>query len=87
MVKVTGSVSALSRPPPSQVTAVLIGTPVLACSSPSPAPAEPTPNRNATVEAKLAQERAVEATVQVKVSPTLMTTAGRLPSAGLAFIH
>ena len=39
------------------------------------------------VKAKLAQERAVDATVQVKVSPTLMTTAGRLPSAGLAFIH
>ena len=87
MVKVTGSVSALSRPPPSQVTAVLIGILVLACSSAAPATAKPTPNIDATVEAKLAQKRAVEATVQVKVSPTLMTTAGRLPSAGLAFIH
>ena len=69
------------------VLAVLIGTLVLACSSTGPAPAEPTPNIDATVEARVAQERAVEATVPVKVSPTLMTTAGRLPSAGLAFIH
>ncbi len=69
------------------VLAVLFGTLVLACSTVTPVPAEPTPNIDATVEAKLAQKRAVEATVQVKVSPTLMTTAGRLPSAGLAFIH
>jgi len=69
------------------VLAVMIGTLILACSSAAPAPAKPTPNIDATVEAKLAQERAVEATVQVKVSPTLMTTAGRLPSAVLAFIH
>ena len=67
--------------------AAVFGSLVLACSSASPAPAEPTPNRNATVEAKLAQERAVGATVQVKMSATLMTAAGRLPSAGLAFIH
>ena len=69
------------------VLAVLIGILVLACSTAAAAPVEPTPNIDATVEAKLAQKRAVEATVQVKVSPTLMTTAGRLPSAGLAFIH
>ena len=69
------------------VLAVLSGILVLACSTAAPSPAEPTPNIDATVEAKLAQERAVEATVQVKVSPTLMTTAGRLPSAVLAFIH
>ena len=69
------------------VLAVLIGILVLACSSAAPVPVEPTPNIDATVEAKLAQKRAVEATVQVKVSPTLMTTAGRLPSAVLAFIH
>ena len=69
------------------VLSALIGSFVLACSTAAPAPAEPTPNIDATVEARVAQERAVEATVQVKVSPTLMTTAGRLPSAGLAFIH
>jgi len=69
------------------VLALLIGIFVLACSSAAPAPAEPTPNIDATVEAKLAQERAVDPTVQVKVSPTFMPTAGRLPSAGLAFIH
>ena len=40
------------------VLAVLTGILVLACSSAAPAPAEPTPNIDATVEAKLAQERA-----------------------------
>ena len=69
------------------VLTVLFGALVLACSSAAPAPAEPTPNVDATVEPKAAQERAVEPTVQVKVSPTFMPTAGRLPSAGLAFIH
>ena len=69
------------------VLAVLIGILVLACSCAAPATAKPTPNIDATVEAKLAQKRAGEATVQVKVSPTLMTTARHLPSAGLAFIH
>ena len=69
------------------VLAVLTGIFLLACSSDASAPAEPTSNIDATVEAKLAQERAVELTVQVKVSPTFMPTAGRLPSAGLAFIH
>ena len=69
------------------VLAVLTGTLVLACSTAAPAPAESTPNIDATVEARLSQERAVGATVQVKVSATLMTAAGRLPSAGLAFIH
>ena len=69
------------------ILAILTGIFVLACSTAAPAPVEPTPNIDATVEAKLAQKRAVEATVQVKVSTTLMTTAGRLPSAGLAFIH
>jgi len=36
------------------VLAVLIGTLVLACSTAALAPAEPTPNIDATVEAKLA---------------------------------
>ena len=49
------------------VLTMLIGILVLACSTSAPAPAEPTPNIDATVEAKLAQETAVEATVQVKV--------------------
>ncbi|SVA98635.1 uncharacterized protein METZ01_LOCUS151489, partial [marine metagenome] len=55
---------------------------VLACSTVTPVPAEPTPTANtpttlepapnidATVEAKVAQERAVNATVQAKVSST-----------------
>jgi hypothetical protein len=49
------------------VLAVLIGTLVLACSAATPAPAEPTPNIDATVEAKLAQERAVDATVEARL--------------------
>ena len=69
------------------ILAVLIGTFALACSTVTPVPAEPTPNVDATVEARISQERAVGATVQVKGSATLMTAAGRLPSAGLAFIH
>ena len=46
------------------VLAVVVGTLVLACSSAAPALVEPTPNIDATVEAKLAQKRAVDATVQ-----------------------
>jgi len=53
------------------VLSVLIGMLVLACSTAAPAPVEPTPNIDATVEAKLAQERAVDATAQAK---TLSTT-------------
>ena len=49
------------------VLAVLFGILVLACSSAASTPAEPTPNIDATVEAKLAQERAVEATVEAKL--------------------
>ena len=37
---------------------VLIGTLVVACSSAAPVPVEPTLNIDATVEAKLTQERA-----------------------------
>ena len=65
------------------VLAVLVGILLLACSTVAPAPAkpipdinvakavEPTPDIDATVEARLAHERAVDATVQVKVSGTL----------------
>ena len=42
------------------VLAVLIGTLVLACSSVTPVPAEPTPNIDAIVEAKVAQDAGVE---------------------------
>jgi hypothetical protein len=62
------------------VLAVLIGTLVLACSSAAPAPAEPTPNIDATVEAKVAQERAVDATVEAKVSGTLSASEAKTPS-------
>ena len=74
------------------VLAVLIGTLVLACSTVTPAPAEPTPSIdatavveptpdiNATVEARLAHERAVDATVQVKVSGTLSAPEPKTPS-------
>ena len=50
------------------VLAVLIGTLVLACSTAAPAPAESTPNIDATVEARVAQERAVDATVEARVA-------------------
>ena len=58
------------------VLAVLIGTLVLACSSTDPAPAEPTPNIDATVvagiqgtqEARAAQERAIDATVEARLN-------------------
>ena len=68
---------------PPVVLAVLLGTLVLACSTVAYVPAEPAPNTNtpatleptpnidATAEAKLAQEKAVDATVQVKVPSTL----------------
>lgn len=49
------------------VLAVLIGTLLLACSSPAPAPMGPTPNIDVTVEAKVAQERAVGATVETRL--------------------
>ena len=39
---------------PPLVLTVLIGTFVLACSSAAPAPAEPTPNIDATVQARIA---------------------------------
>ena len=44
------------------VLAVLIGTLVLACSSAAPAPVEPTPNIDATVEARAKQLVAAQAT-------------------------
>jgi uncharacterized lipoprotein YbaY len=42
------------------VIGVLVGTLVLACSTAAPSPVEPTPNIDATVEAKLAQERVAD---------------------------
>ena len=49
------------------VLTVLVGALVLACSTVTPVPAEPTPNIDATVEAKVAQERAVDATVEARL--------------------
>ena len=49
------------------VLTVLIGTLVLARSTVTPVPAEPTPNIDATVEARVAQERAVDATVEARL--------------------
>ena len=46
---------------------VLIGTLLLACSTAALPPVEPTPNIDATVEAKLDQERAVESTVEARL--------------------
>jgi len=48
------------------VLAVFVGSLVLACSTVTPAPAEPTPNIDATVEARIAQEREVDATVEAR---------------------
>ena len=53
------------------VLAVLIGTLTLACSSAAPAPVEPTPNIDATVEARLNQERAAGATVEARLAQEL----------------
>ena len=57
------------------VLAVLTGTFVLACSTVTPVPTEPIPNIDATVEARVAQERAtMESTVsqeRATVLPTL----------------
>jgi len=76
----------------SVVLAVLIGTLVLACSTVTPAPAEPTPSIDATaaveltldidatVEARLSHERAVDATVEAKVSGTLSAPEPKTPS-------
>ncbi len=50
------------------VLAVLIGTLILACSSADVPSADPTPNVNATVDAKLAQERAVDKTVEARAN-------------------
>ena len=74
------------------VLALLIGIFVLACSTVTPVPAEPTPSIDATavvepildidatVEARLAHERAVDATVQAKVSGTLSAPELKTPS-------
>ena len=62
------------------VLAVLIGILVLACSTAAPAPAEPTPNIDATVEAKLAQERAVDATVEARLAEERASQPTSIPS-------
>ena len=62
------------------VLAVLVGVLALACSTVTPVPAEATPNIDATVEAMVAQERAVEATVEAKVSGTLSAPETKAPS-------
>ena len=74
------------------VLAVLIGCPVLACTTVTPAPAEPTLSINAiavveptldinaTMEARLAHERAVDATIQAKVFETLSAPEPETPS-------
>ena len=55
--------------------AVLVGICVLACSTVTPVPAETTPNVDATVEARFAQERAVDATVQAEAFQTISAQA------------
>ena len=74
------------------VLAVLIGTLVLACSTAAPAPVEPTPNIDATavveptldieatVEARLAQERAVDATVEARLEEERASQPTSIPS-------
>ena len=74
------------------VLVLLIGIFVLACSTVTPVPAEPTPSIDATavvepildidatVEARLAYERAVDATVQAKVFGTLSAPEPKTPS-------
>ena len=72
------------------VVSVLIGSFVLACSTAAPAPAEPTPNIDATVvagiqgtqEARVAQERAIDATVEARLNEakTSQPTSGPSPT-------
>ena len=62
------------------VLAVLVGILALACSTVTPVPAEPTPNIDEAVEAKVAQERAVDATVEAKVSGTLSASEAKTQS-------
>ena len=65
------------------VLAVLIGIFVLACSTVTPAPAEPTPNIDATVEARVqgTQEvkSVIEATVQARVKQELESQPTQTP--------
>ena len=61
------------------VLALLICTLVLACSSAAPAPAEPTPNVDATVEPKVAQELVATPAVNTP-TPTLEPTSTPNPT-------
>ena len=75
------------------VLAVLVGILVLACSTVTPAPVEPTPSIDATavveptldiyatVEARVAQERAVDTTVQAEASPPVSAQAPQTSNA------
>jgi len=58
----------------------IIGILVLACSSAAPAHVEPTPNIDATVEARLAEERAVDATVEARLKEERASQATSIPS-------
>jgi len=70
------------------VLALLIGIFVLACSSAATAPAEPTTNIDATVvagiqgtqEARVAQERAIDATVEARLNETKIAQSSSEPS-------
>ena len=74
------------------VLAVIIGIALLACSTVAPATAKPIPNItatavveptldiDATMEARLAHERAVDATIQAKVFGTLSAPEPKTPS-------
>ena len=74
------------------VLAILIGIFVLACSTVTPAPAEPTPNAKTaatleptpnideTVEARLAHEQAVDATVEARLKEERASQATSIPS-------
>ena len=59
---------------PTVALSVLIGILVLACSSAAPTQVEPSPNIDGMAEARVADEQEVDATVQAKVSATLLTS-------------
>jgi len=53
---------------------ILFGTLILACSNTAPAPSEPTPNIDATVEAKLSQEPGVDSIATPPPTPNIDAT-------------